>query len=324
VKTQGTALICPTCDALCTPSAEQEAKEEAARVRARPLSDELGTVFRYPLSDKVAFLLLAVVVGVFSVLASLAAFGAGLAILLSQGLLYAYAFTAINRVSSGDLKSFMPDIGDVADLIAPLRVGVAALLISSGPFILLAFLYPTASILASLGAHAPAAIVSQPTPSPQPTIAPEVQALLDETKGEGTETAEEATPDQREHTVERQAPDEPGVPAWVVGAFVLALLWKLLYSPVALVAAAISRSFVATLNPVAGLDAIRRMGGTYWSAMGVYTAIAAVEVVIVGALALIPLAGRFLAAFVQSYTYLATGCLLGFAVFKKARELGVD
>jgi hypothetical protein len=114
------------------------------------------------------------------------------------------------------------------------------------------------------------------------------------------------------------------VPAWVVAAFVLALLWKLLYSPVALVAAAISRSFVATLNPVAGLDAIRRMGGTYWSAMGVYTAIAAVEVVIVGALALIPLAGRFLAAFVQSYTYLATGCLLGFAVFKKARELGVD
>ena len=39
---------------------------------------------------------------------------------------------------------------------------------------------------------------------------------------------------------------------------------------------------------------------------------------------LIPIAGRFLAAFVQSYTYLATGCLLGFAVFKKAPELGLD
>ena len=39
---------------------------------------------------------------------------------------------------------------------------------------------------------------------------------------------------------------------------------------------------------------------------------------------LIPLAGRFLAAFVQSYTYLAIGCLLGFAVFKKAPELGLD
>jgi hypothetical protein len=39
---------------------------------------------------------------------------------------------------------------------------------------------------------------------------------------------------------------------------------------------------------------------------------------------MIPIAGRFLAAFVQSYTYLAIGCLLGFAVFKKAPELGLD
>jgi hypothetical protein len=36
------------------------------------------------------------------------------------------------------------------------------------------------------------------------------------------------------------------------------------------------------------------------------------------------LAGKFLGAFVQSYTYLAIGCLLGFAVFKKAPELGLD
>jgi hypothetical protein len=41
-------------------------------------------------------------------------------------------------------------------------------------------------------------------------------------------------------------------------------------------------------------------------------------------LGLIPLAGRFLAAFVQCYTYLAIGCLLGLAVFKKAPELDLD
>jgi hypothetical protein len=118
--------------------------------------------------------------------------------------------------------------------------------------------------------------------------------------------------------------EDPGVPKWVYLAYVLALVWKVLYSPVALVAAAISRSFVATLNPLEGLSAIRTMGATYWSAMGVYTAIAALEFVLVALLGLIPLAGKFLGAFVQSYTYLAMGCLLGFAVFKKAPELGLD
>jgi len=114
------------------------------------------------------------------------------------------------------------------------------------------------------------------------------------------------------------------VPAWVFVAYGLAILWKILYSPVALVAAAISRGFFATLNPLAGVGAISRMGGTYWSAMGVYTVIAVVEIVLVAGLGLIPLAGRFLAAFVQSYAYLAIGCLLGLAVFKKAPELGLD
>jgi hypothetical protein len=58
--------------------------------------------------------------------------------------------------------------------------------------------------------------------------------------------------------------------------------------------------------------------------MGVYTGIVVVETVLVAVLGFIPLAGKFLGAFVQSYTYLAVGCLLGLAVFKKAPELGLD
>jgi hypothetical protein len=61
VTRQGSAMICPTCDALCLPVAEQEANEAKARMRARPLMDELGTVFGYPLSDKMGFVILAVV-----------------------------------------------------------------------------------------------------------------------------------------------------------------------------------------------------------------------------------------------------------------------
>jgi hypothetical protein len=337
-------MICPACDALCLSAADQEAKEAQARMRARPLMDELATVFSYPLSDKVAYVLLAVFVGVFSVAASLAAFGAGLAILLSQGLLYAYAFTAINRVSAGDLKSFMPNIGDIGDLVQPMRVGLAALLVSTGPLLALSFVHPPNEILAAMGA--PAALTGEPAPSPTPSLSPELQALRDEAAAGNLASAE---PDAAEEGAEAEEPyedepgaeagaageasraaafdeeyHEPGIPGWVFVAFVLAALWKILYSPVALVAAAISRGFLATLNPLAGIGAILRMGGTYWSAMAVYTVIALVEVVLVALLGMIPLAGRFLAAFVQSYTYLAIGCLLGFAVFKKAPELGLD
>jgi len=90
------------------------------------------------------------------------------------------------------------------------------------------------------------------------------------------------------------------------------------------VAGAISRSFVRTLNPLVGLDAMRRMGSTYWAAMLIYTALAIAELAAGTALGLVPFAGGFLRAFVQSYSYLAIGCLLGLAVFKKAPELGLD
>lgn len=334
VKTQGSAMICPSCDTLCLATAAKEAEEAKARMRARPLTEELGTVFGYPLSDKLGFVLLAVIVGVFSVAASFAAFGAGLAILFSQGLLFAYAFNAINRVSAGDLKSFMPNVGDISDLVEPMRCGVAALLISTGPLLVLAFLHPPGAVLGAVGVSAPAALTGQPPPAPEPSLHPEVQALLEEPpasdEGEGASGDEESgdEPGAGEAALADEAAEagfeEPGVPGWVILAYLVAIVWKVLYTPVALVAAAISRGFLSTLNPVAGLGAIRIMGATYWSAMGVYTAIAVVETVLVAGLGLIPLAGRFLGAFVQSYTYLASGCLLGLAVFKKAPELGLD
>jgi hypothetical protein len=307
VKSQGSALICPSCDALCVPVAEQEEKEARARRRARPLRQDLPTVFRYPLSDKVAFTLFGLFVGVFAVAASLAAFGAGYGLLFSQGLLYAYAFTAINRVSAGDLSGFMPNVSDVADLAGPLRVGLAALIVSSGPLLALSFAFPPQDLLESIGAR-PAAVESA-VPDPEPGADPEPGGEAGETGGDEAALA---------------FPEEPAVPLWALGAFALALLWQLAYAPIALVAGAISRGFLSTLNPLTGLDAIRRMGSTYWEAMVVYTLITVVSWLVGAALALVPLAGRFLGAFVQSYAYLAIGCLLGLAVFKKAPELGLD
>lgn len=178
---------------------------------------------------------------------------------------------------------------------------------------------------ASLALVLAAGAAPPPAPEPEPTLAPEIAALLADTEGEQAAT-EEGQEETGESGVEAEEGfvDEPAVPAWAYVAFALALLWKLVYSPVALVAGAISQSFLKTLNPVVGLDAIRKMGPTYWAAMGLYTVLAVGEFLAGAALGLVPFVGAFLRAFVQSYAYLAIGCLLGLAVFKKAPELGLD
>ena len=52
-----------------------------------------------------------------------------------------------------------------------------------------------------------------------------------------------------------------------------ALLWQFVYTPVALIVAAVSRSFFKTLNPVLGVDTIIRMGSVYWQALLIYAGI---------------------------------------------------
>jgi hypothetical protein len=195
-------------------------------------------------------------------------------------------------------------------------------------------------------------LAAEPTPAPSPSLPPEVQAMIqeaearanapaeaaealadDELAGDSEESGEpdgtapeQASPDAAAEAAatDDTATDRALSPWALAGGLVLALGWKLVYAPVALIVAAISRSFVSTLNPVAGIGAIRRMGSVYWEAMVLYAVLAVAETVLGWLLGLVPLAGHVLRGFVQSYSYLAIGCLLGLAVFKKAPELGLD
>ncbi|MGD8895172.1 MAG: hypothetical protein PVJ73_03975 [Acidobacteriota bacterium] len=318
VQHHGTAAICPDCDALCVKTAEKEEAERIARQRRRPLRDELGTVLSYPLRDPMAYIMMAVFVGVFSTAAKLAMFGSLIGWFFSQGLLYAYAFTAINRVSSGNTTDFMPNIGDITDLIKTVLLGVAAMIISSGPMLVLLIVLGVGSIFALMSTGMAAEEPTyEATPMPE-----ELEAFL---LSEGM--TEEEIAGMREGRGAVESP--PSMPALgtALGALIalpFALLWKLLYSPIALIAAAISQSFFATLNPIIGVDAIRRMGSVYWEAWFIYTVIAIVGGIAGAVLGVVPFLGGFLAAFVQAYAFLSFGCLLGFAVFKRAEELGVD
>jgi hypothetical protein len=245
---------------------KREEAETSARLRARPLLGEIETIVRYPLTDPTAFVLLSVVVGVMGVLSGLSSY----ALLFSQGILMAYAFTALMRVANGRLQGYMPDIADAMDLVVPLRLGFAAFVASSWPLILLVLLFPDARLLGS------------PPEGAEPT-------------GAG-----------------------------VASLLALGYLWKLVYSPVALIVAAVSRSLVQTLNPLVGFGAILRMGPVYFQAMLLYGAIVLAQSILDLPLFFLPIVGGLLSGFVDSYANLCIGCTLGLAVFKRAPELELE
>lgn len=329
VQRHGTANICPDCDALCTSTKEKEDAEKIERQRRRPLRDEIGTVLTYPLKDPMAYLMMAFVVGIFSAAAKIAMWGGTIAVIISTGLLYSYSFTAINRVADGNTTNFMPDISDISDLIKPVFLGIAAMIISRGPFLVLTFALGM-SIFSMLPGFGP----SEPTFEDTGGMPQSYRTML-QNEGLSPEEIDEIEAEWGQMSdgtggfdMEMDSgPPSAGAIGTAVGAIIaipFALLWWLLYAPIALIAAAISQSFFATLNPITGIDAIRRMGSIYWEAWIVYLAIAIVSGIVSSVLGFIPLIGPFLGAFVDAYAYLSFGCLLGFAVFKRARELGVD
>ena len=230
----------------------------------------------------------------------------------------------------------MPQLDDWTDLVQPLRAGLAALLVSSGPLLALTFVFGWQDVAEAVGAgrvrgNGPGRALARALADRRSRA----RGAAREDEGDEPGSPERAAGeggtagrggDPRARRARRLEPSAAGtaVPGWALAAFALATLWKLVYSPIALVAAAISRSFVATLNPLAGLDAIRRMGATYWSAMGVLHRDRAGRGPAGLGLSRVPVAGRLLSAFVEPYSFLAIGCLLGLAVFKKAPELGLN
>lgn len=122
--------------------------QELDRRRARSVGAEIGTILAYPLSDPVAFIVLAAFIGFFA----FARRFAPPAILFSEGTLYAYSFYALGRVSDGDLKPVMPDFTGLEDFVWPLQIGAAAFVISWAPMtMVLTWLFVSPNPPSSLG-----------------------------------------------------------------------------------------------------------------------------------------------------------------------------
>ncbi len=106
----------------------------------------------------------------------------------------------------------------------------------------------------------------------------------------------------------------------------VAAVWAVLYYPMALLVAGFSQSFTAVINPLVGLDTIRRMGATYGGVFLMYLVIGVANFTIsyiVGALGG-RIAGSLIAPVFEFYFSIVLSYVLGIALFKCSSRLGLE
>jgi hypothetical protein len=119
-----------------------------------------------------------------------------------------------------------------------------------------------------------------------------------------------------------------------IGLLLLGLGWAIFYYPMALAVAGYTESFGSVVNPMVGLDTIRRMGLTYFKAFGMVLVIQvvgfvlAVIVAVITAPMALPFLGNLPAMFIDGaltfYFNLVIACLLGLSLYKCADRLGIN
>ena len=328
--------ICPTCDSPCIPASGYQKWLEQQRLRARPMMSEIKTILAYPLQDPMAFFIFAAITGFFS----FAMLFSPRAIIFSWGILLWYSFHTLYQVASGNLTRFIPEFNDISDLTHPLRLSGMVMLVTWGPLLLVGVLFTVnvgmgvnfASLMGGPAIEEPAEEVSAPTDEEDPTVT-EVQSLLGGIEDEEEGRAEAPAEKKPEQVAPSRKPLSPPTPSpaastrtmTTVSLFLfLALVWKVAYTPVALIVAALSKNVLSVVNPLIGIDTIRRMGPVYWHVVLIYTGLTVVELGLGKVLGILPIVGAIGMAFVKAYMAVATGCALGLAVYKKAPELGWD
>jgi hypothetical protein len=111
----------------------------------------------------------------------------------------------------------------------------------------------------------------------------------------------------------------------------IALLWAMFYFPVACAVAGYTRSFSATVNPIVGLDTVRRLGTDYVKLLGMSLLLLMASSMIAGLANLVfapfelPIFGNLPAmtiGFVVTFYFsVVFSCLIGFALYKASPRL---
>lgn len=161
----------------------------------------------------------------------------------------------------------------------------------------------------------------------------ELWAAANESRKKSLESAIGKMPETHEQEDAAMIKAFLGLAAPLVVIGFITFIWGLIFFPASCAVAGYSRSFVATINPLIGLDTIKRLGVDYIKilAMGFVLLVFSLVVgVILGAIFTafdMPLVGNIpataLGAIFTFYLMAVFSCILGYALFKSADKLGL-
>jgi hypothetical protein len=340
--------LCPLCGDLCKPF--EQVKARAASIQFQTsgfgLKDFVRAI-KYPLEHKMALLCGALAYG----LLLLGGFRTGI---IAYVIMFGCMSHVISQVAWGRLnRSFMPDFTEFSlwdDVIQPIFLGIGITIVSWGPTLVLiiAILFGVLSSAARVSPLGNPGLAgpekSGPSmedlsvltdPNADPKKLEEANKKLNQIRP-GTEISREA-----ERTKHQDDPTSglqmilPYLGAGIALAVLLLIFiaWAIFYYPMALAVAGYTQSFGSVVNPLVGLDTIRRMGATYFKAFGMVLVVQAVTLVISIIVAYVtsplalPFIGNLPAKFIDGsitfYANLVIACLLGLSLFKCADRLGI-
>ena len=335
-------MICPVCGDMCKDFTELQKKSEVAYRKSQGYGlEDLGQSLIYPFKFPASLIGGALLYSIFLL-------GGIVGRIIASMLLFGCIVIIIRQVAWGRIhKNFLATIGENGvfdDLIKPGFLGLGVTLVSWGPAIIAVLLL----IFYVMGA-ASRAIQQRSVPQRPPALELQAQPNM--------ESVKERYPDnsiQSERNLENQPPlDQDGMPDYepqnggsgdfmrqvVAGSlplillFLLGVVWGLFYYPMALTIAGYTQDFLSTINPLVGLDTMKRMGGTYLKAFGMYIVVMIISVALnwVSLILTLPFNTPFgnipynlISGAIYFYSSMVIACLLGLALFKCADSLGIE
>lgn len=348
VGTSGIA-ICTLCGELCRLFAVEKNKARHLDFQSSGFGlKDFTRALRYPFQHKIALLCGAALYG-FLLLAGLR--GQVIAFVIMFGCIA----HVISQVAWGKLEqSFLPDFSAFSlwdDLVCPIFLGIGIAIVTWGPVIAfsLALLF---SVIngpkpASLSGLAPPSapqsnaltpeelsVLTDPNPDPKKLEAANAKLNGGNPAYQISKAAEESKKEHADPLADlRYFTSFLQLPVFLVLLLLLSVAWAIFYGPMALAVAGYTQHFSSVINPLVGLDTIKRMGGTYFKAFGMVLLIQVVSFVITAIVGIIlspfdiPFIGNLPAKFVDGsltfYFNLVVACILGLSLFKCADRLGI-
>ena len=342
----GRVPVCPLCGDLCHEYRAVQAQLARAEFQGSGFGmEDFVRAIRYPLQHKGALLSGALI---YAFLLFLGFRGS----LVAWMIMFGCISHVISQVAWGRLnRSFMPDFSAFSfwdDLVVPAFLGVGITVVTWGPVIALVF----ALIFGVISGGIESSHLRGPdhvAESSGPNISVLTDPNADPAKLEAeNKKLQDLRPGAQIVREAEQSKDEANDPAGLlrylityagsgmaIGLLLLLFVgWGLFYYPMALTVAGYTQSLGSVLNPLVGLDTIRRMGTTYFKGFGMVVVVQLVALIVGAIISVITspltlpfmgnLVGNFINATFTFYFNLVIACVLGLSLFKCADRLGIS